>query len=94
MFLANFCIKILAKLVNCTENFYNFIVGNHCLCSCMYLIFSYKDAECLQDYQFFRPLSYPELAYSLKTPDTPHLSCLPRAYPAYKHYQSPTLQCR
>ncbi len=62
MFLANFCIKILAKLVNSTESFYNFVVGNHCLHSCIYLIFSYKDTKHLQDYQFFIPLSYPELA--------------------------------
>lgn len=29
--------KILAKLIHHTENFYNFVLGNHRLCSCKLL---------------------------------------------------------
>ena len=60
-----FLIKFFAKFIHGTENFCNFVVGNHeyihLFDSESQRIITYKGANNISDYQLFKQLSYPEL---------------------------------
>ena len=40
-----FFVQIFVKLVDNTENFCNFVIGNHCFLFCNLFVYSYKDTN-------------------------------------------------
>lgn len=53
--------KIIEKFIHNTENFYNFILGNHRLYFCKLLFFTCKVTKYLRYYQLLGDFSYTEL---------------------------------
>ncbi len=60
-FFCTFRCKIIAKLFHNTENFYNFVLGNHRLYFCKLLNITCKGTKYLRDYQLLWNISYTEL---------------------------------